>query len=398
MSVEMIGLYWHFVDIVWIIIFTVVYLIPTGEREHERSREPDSDSRSTSPTPPEASHAPARRAPEPEGVRPDRDRARRAITVAEVVDVLPRAAAPLLIVMLLGFTVIKFTIVVMWFMHLKFDERRYARFFVMGLALAVTLYLIVLLTSPASSLHEVAMGALPPWHVHLDVSSSWAASWRCTCSRCAADAASLRPTHALAEAAEEGPTTRATAGRSAVLHGDGRAAGSARLADPRPRRAVPVQHAHGAAPAVHARRRADPDRPGRRPGCCARSCGRAGRSARVGSDATGRRARASSTACCCSRTGRRSWTRRSAPSSRTSRCTCCSWLGDRDVVAGRVAAAGAAGADPAGADALPVPPVAGADDPRVVPDVRHASRSTRSTSRSRGSGGSARSTTSSSPG
>jgi cytochrome c oxidase subunit 3/cytochrome o ubiquinol oxidase subunit 3 len=28
--VEMVGLYWHFVDIVWIVIFTVVYLIPTG--------------------------------------------------------------------------------------------------------------------------------------------------------------------------------------------------------------------------------------------------------------------------------------------------------------------------------------------------------------------------------
>ncbi len=27
--VEMVGLYWHFVDIVWIVIFTVVYLIPT---------------------------------------------------------------------------------------------------------------------------------------------------------------------------------------------------------------------------------------------------------------------------------------------------------------------------------------------------------------------------------
>ena len=27
--VELVGLYWHFVDIVWIIIFTVVYLIPT---------------------------------------------------------------------------------------------------------------------------------------------------------------------------------------------------------------------------------------------------------------------------------------------------------------------------------------------------------------------------------
>ena len=25
---EIIGLYWHFVDIVWIVIFTVVYLIP----------------------------------------------------------------------------------------------------------------------------------------------------------------------------------------------------------------------------------------------------------------------------------------------------------------------------------------------------------------------------------
>ncbi len=27
---EVIGLYWHFVDIIWVIIFTVVYLIPIG--------------------------------------------------------------------------------------------------------------------------------------------------------------------------------------------------------------------------------------------------------------------------------------------------------------------------------------------------------------------------------
>ena len=27
-SIENVGLYWHFVDVVWIIIFTVVYLIP----------------------------------------------------------------------------------------------------------------------------------------------------------------------------------------------------------------------------------------------------------------------------------------------------------------------------------------------------------------------------------
>jgi cytochrome c oxidase subunit 3/cytochrome o ubiquinol oxidase subunit 3 len=27
-TVEMIGLYWHFVDVVWIVIFTLIYLIP----------------------------------------------------------------------------------------------------------------------------------------------------------------------------------------------------------------------------------------------------------------------------------------------------------------------------------------------------------------------------------
>ena len=31
LKVELIGLYWHFVDIVWIVIFTVVYLIPTND-------------------------------------------------------------------------------------------------------------------------------------------------------------------------------------------------------------------------------------------------------------------------------------------------------------------------------------------------------------------------------
>jgi cytochrome c oxidase subunit 3 len=32
LKVEIAGLYWHFVDIVWIVIFTFVYLIPTVER------------------------------------------------------------------------------------------------------------------------------------------------------------------------------------------------------------------------------------------------------------------------------------------------------------------------------------------------------------------------------
>jgi heme/copper-type cytochrome/quinol oxidase subunit 3 len=32
LPVELVGLYWHFVDIVWIVIFTVVYLIPDAPR------------------------------------------------------------------------------------------------------------------------------------------------------------------------------------------------------------------------------------------------------------------------------------------------------------------------------------------------------------------------------
>ena len=27
-AVELVGLYWHFVDVVWIVIFTLVYLVP----------------------------------------------------------------------------------------------------------------------------------------------------------------------------------------------------------------------------------------------------------------------------------------------------------------------------------------------------------------------------------
>jgi cytochrome c oxidase subunit IV len=42
--------------------------------------------------------------------------------------------------------IVKFALVVMWFMHLRFDDRRYARFFVMGLSGASVLYLIVLIS------------------------------------------------------------------------------------------------------------------------------------------------------------------------------------------------------------------------------------------------------------
>jgi cytochrome c oxidase subunit IV len=46
--------------------------------------------------------------------------------------------------LLLFFAVIKFSLVVLWFMHLRFDSRIFRRMFVTGLGLALTVYLIVL--------------------------------------------------------------------------------------------------------------------------------------------------------------------------------------------------------------------------------------------------------------
>ncbi|MGZ8604021.1 MAG: cytochrome C oxidase subunit IV family protein, partial [Actinomycetota bacterium] len=68
-----------------------------------------------------------------------------AVTAAEVAIYYIDALEDVLIPMLYVFAVIKFTLVVLWFMHLRFDSRTYARFFLMGLAGAVTLFLIVLL-------------------------------------------------------------------------------------------------------------------------------------------------------------------------------------------------------------------------------------------------------------
>jgi cytochrome c oxidase subunit 4 len=47
---------------------------------------------------------------------------------------------------LIALSIVKFALVVLWFMHLKFDSPTYARFFLMGLAGAATLYLIVLIS------------------------------------------------------------------------------------------------------------------------------------------------------------------------------------------------------------------------------------------------------------
>jgi cytochrome c oxidase subunit 4 len=68
------------------------------------------------------------------------------LTSLEVAAKYANLGSATLIVTLLGLAAVKFVLVVMFFMHLKFDDRRYARFFLMGLSLAITLFVIVLIT------------------------------------------------------------------------------------------------------------------------------------------------------------------------------------------------------------------------------------------------------------
>ncbi|MGI8575922.1 MAG: cytochrome C oxidase subunit IV family protein [Egibacteraceae bacterium] len=48
---------------------------------------------------------------------------------------------------LLALTLLKFMLVVMWFMHLRFDSRWFRRLFLMGLGLAAGVYAITVLIS-----------------------------------------------------------------------------------------------------------------------------------------------------------------------------------------------------------------------------------------------------------
>ena len=72
-----------------------------------------------------------------------------AITAAEVaVYYVKSIPDPLLIGMLCAMALVKFSIVVLWFMHLRFDSPIFRRLFVTGIVLAIAVYLIFL-----SSLH-----------------------------------------------------------------------------------------------------------------------------------------------------------------------------------------------------------------------------------------------------
>jgi cytochrome c oxidase subunit 4 len=68
------------------------------------------------------------------------------LTALEVTSYYVDVNTSVLIPTLFCLAFVKFVLVVLWFMHLRFDDRRYARFFVMGLALASTLYLVVLIS------------------------------------------------------------------------------------------------------------------------------------------------------------------------------------------------------------------------------------------------------------
>jgi cytochrome c oxidase subunit IV len=50
----------------------------------------------------------------------------------------------LFVAVLLFFATLKFSLVVLWFMHLRFDSAIFRRLFVAGLILAITVYMIVL--------------------------------------------------------------------------------------------------------------------------------------------------------------------------------------------------------------------------------------------------------------
>ena len=68
------------------------------------------------------------------------------LTALEIAASYAKVSGAVLIPTLFVLAIVKFALVVLWFMHLKFDDRRYARFFVMGLAGASILYLIVLIS------------------------------------------------------------------------------------------------------------------------------------------------------------------------------------------------------------------------------------------------------------
>lgn len=66
------------------------------------------------------------------------------ITSIEVAIYYVDALKSLLVPMLIFFSFIKFVLVALWFMHLRFDSRLFRRLFVTGLILALVVFSVVL--------------------------------------------------------------------------------------------------------------------------------------------------------------------------------------------------------------------------------------------------------------
>jgi len=68
------------------------------------------------------------------------------VTAAEVTVYYLSLAKLAMVIILLVMAVVKFSLVAAFFMHLRFDSRLFRRVFITGIALAITVYTIVLLS------------------------------------------------------------------------------------------------------------------------------------------------------------------------------------------------------------------------------------------------------------
>jgi cytochrome c oxidase subunit IV len=68
------------------------------------------------------------------------------VTAAEVAIYYISALESVLVPLLLLFAVIKFVMVALWFMHLRFDSKLFRRLFVTGIIFAIVVFAIVLST------------------------------------------------------------------------------------------------------------------------------------------------------------------------------------------------------------------------------------------------------------
>ena len=68
------------------------------------------------------------------------------ITGAEVAIYYVKALKGILVPALIVFSAVKFSVVVLWFMHLRFDSRLFRRLFVTGVCLALFVFSAVLTT------------------------------------------------------------------------------------------------------------------------------------------------------------------------------------------------------------------------------------------------------------